>query len=194
MVFLSGVQQKLSGRIISPCEKPLQQAEAVSSHPRAKKLHLDDSVSGGSIVIVSERSSTKRSSLINVGLNLLLSSLLFPSDLSPTCCPFISRRLREAPSVASPSGVGKEGVSASGPRKAGHRKAPGAGGLKAPGAASLPCLTTESLLLAAFSPFLYLSFASSWTSVSVVITHLSNPAAHAQLLKKNSPTVAYFSI
>uniref|UniRef100_A0A3Q0SD48 Chromosome 2 open reading frame 42 n=1 Tax=Amphilophus citrinellus TaxID=61819 RepID=A0A3Q0SD48_AMPCI len=40
-----------------------------------------------------------------------------------------------APSVASPSRVGKEGVLASGQRKAGHRKAPGAGGLKAPGSA-----------------------------------------------------------
>ncbi|KAF7648119.1 hypothetical protein LDENG_00161880, partial [Lucifuga dentata] len=37
-----------------------------------------------------------------------------------------------APSVACPSGVGKEGVSASSLRKAGQRKAPGAGGLKAP--------------------------------------------------------------
>ncbi|XP_026028953.1 uncharacterized protein C2orf42 homolog isoform X2 [Astatotilapia calliptera] len=79
----SGLQQKVLGRTISPCEKPLQQAEPVGSHPRAKKLHLDESVS--------------------------------------------------ALSVASLSGVGKEGVSASCPRKAGHRKAPGAGGPKAPG-------------------------------------------------------------
>ncbi|XP_025764582.1 uncharacterized protein C2orf42 homolog isoform X5 [Oreochromis niloticus] len=42
----SGLQQKVSGRTISPCEKPLQQAEPVGSHPRAKKLHLDESVSG----------------------------------------------------------------------------------------------------------------------------------------------------
>ncbi|XP_005929881.1 uncharacterized protein C2orf42 homolog isoform X1 [Simochromis diagramma] len=79
----SGLQQKVLGRTISPCEKPLQQAEPVGSHPRAKKLHLDESVS--------------------------------------------------ALSVASLSGVGKEGVSASCPRKAGHRRAPGAGGPKAPG-------------------------------------------------------------
>ncbi|XP_006796953.2 uncharacterized protein C2orf42 homolog isoform X2 [Neolamprologus brichardi] len=79
----SGLQQKVLGRTISPCEKPLQQAEPVGSHPRAKKLHLDESVS--------------------------------------------------ALSVASVSGVGKEGVSASCPRKAGHRRAPGAGGPKAPG-------------------------------------------------------------
>nr|XP_004549988.2 uncharacterized protein C2orf42 homolog isoform X2 [Maylandia zebra] len=79
----SGLQQKVLGRTISPCEKPLQQAEPVGSHPRAKKLHLDESVS--------------------------------------------------ALSVASLSGVGKEGVLASCPRKAGHRKAPGAGGPKAPG-------------------------------------------------------------
>ncbi|XP_070706793.1 uncharacterized protein C2orf42 homolog isoform X2 [Pempheris klunzingeri] len=42
-------------------------------------------------------------------------------------------RLDESLSAASPSGVGKEGVSASGLRRAGQRKAPGAGGLKAPG-------------------------------------------------------------
>lgn len=42
----SGVQQKVAGRVISPCEKPLQQAEPIGSHPRAKKLHLDESVSG----------------------------------------------------------------------------------------------------------------------------------------------------
>uniref|UniRef100_A0A3P9BDB8 Chromosome 2 open reading frame 42 n=1 Tax=Maylandia zebra TaxID=106582 RepID=A0A3P9BDB8_9CICH len=42
----SGLQQKVLGRTISPCEKPLQQAEPVGSHPRAKKLHLDESVSG----------------------------------------------------------------------------------------------------------------------------------------------------
>uniref|UniRef100_UPI0037E79DF1 uncharacterized protein C2orf42 homolog n=1 Tax=Semicossyphus pulcher TaxID=241346 RepID=UPI0037E79DF1 len=42
-------------------------------------------------------------------------------------------RLDESLSVASLSGVGKEGVPASGLRKAGQRKAPGAGGLKAPG-------------------------------------------------------------
>eukprot|EP00064_Thunnus_orientalis_P016006 superscaffoldBa00003084_g16069 len=78
-----GVQQNATLRIISPSEKPLQQAEPVNSHHKAKKLRLDESLS--------------------------------------------------APSVASPAGVGKEGTSASGVRKAGQRKAPGAGGLKAPG-------------------------------------------------------------
>lgn len=43
-----------------------------------------------------------------------------------------------APSAASPCGVGKEGVSASGLRKAGQRKAPGGGGLKALGAEHPP--------------------------------------------------------
>uniref|UniRef100_A0A3B4ZRD6 Putative treble-clef zinc-finger domain-containing protein n=1 Tax=Stegastes partitus TaxID=144197 RepID=A0A3B4ZRD6_9TELE len=47
-------------------------------------------------------------------------------------------RTTASPSVASPSGLVKEGVSASVLRKAAQRKAPGAGGLKAPGAASLP--------------------------------------------------------
>ncbi|KAA8584330.1 hypothetical protein FQN60_008115 [Etheostoma spectabile] len=42
-------------------------------------------------------------------------------------------RLDESLSVASVSGVGKEGLSASGLTKAGQRKAPCAGGLKAPG-------------------------------------------------------------
>ncbi|XP_056260341.1 uncharacterized protein C2orf42 homolog isoform X1 [Seriola aureovittata] len=42
-------------------------------------------------------------------------------------------RLDESLSVASASGVGKEGVSASGLRRAGQRRTPGAGGPKAPG-------------------------------------------------------------
>lgn len=76
----------------------------------------------------------------HVCLNLPLSSLLClfvylsqPVVLSISC-------LRVAPSVASISGAGKEGVSASGLTKAGQRKAPCAGGLKAPGAACLPSL------------------------------------------------------
>ncbi|CAI5667480.1 unnamed protein product [Oreochromis niloticus] len=54
----SGLQQKVSGRTISPCEKPLQQAEPVGSHPRAKKLHLDESASGGSTQAVDEHTVT----------------------------------------------------------------------------------------------------------------------------------------
>ncbi|XP_071322330.1 uncharacterized protein C2orf42 homolog isoform X2 [Trachinotus anak] len=79
----SDVQQSASSRVTGPDEKPLQRAEPVNSHHKAKRLRLDESLS--------------------------------------------------APSVASASGVGKEGVSASGLRKAGQRKTPGAGGLKAPG-------------------------------------------------------------
>ncbi|XP_004549987.3 uncharacterized protein C2orf42 homolog isoform X1 [Maylandia zebra] len=124
----SGLQQKVLGRTISPCEKPLQQAEPVGSHPRAKKLHLDESVSGGLIVILSEKLSTNhcahrccsKSAVVLTSLPVLSFSVI-------SCC------LCEALSVASLSGVGKEGVSASCPRKAGHRKAPGAGGPKAPG-------------------------------------------------------------
>lgn len=79
----------------------------------------------------------------HVCLNLPLSFLLFLSYLSRPVVLFISC-LCVAPSVASASGVGKEGVSASGLRKAGQRKTPGAGGLKAPGAASITaCPTTE---------------------------------------------------
>ncbi|KAI3362108.1 hypothetical protein L3Q82_012437, partial [Scortum barcoo] len=80
----SGVQQNTTSRVISPSEKSLQQADPVNSHPKTKKLRLDEPLS-----------------------------------------------------VASPSGVGKEGVSASGLRKAGQRKAPGAGGPKAPGSAQV---------------------------------------------------------
>ncbi|KAG8010531.1 protein C2orf42 [Nibea albiflora] len=77
----NGVQQNAStNRVISPGEKPLQQAESVNSHHKTKKPRLDESLS-----------------------------------------------------VASPSGAGIEGVSASGLRRAAQRKAPGAGGLKAPG-------------------------------------------------------------
>ncbi|TKS84916.1 hypothetical protein D9C73_018316 [Collichthys lucidus] len=78
----NGVQQNAAAanRVISPSEKPLQQAESVNSHHKTKKPRLDESLS-----------------------------------------------------VASPSGAGIEGVSASGLRRAGQRKAPGVGGLKAPG-------------------------------------------------------------
>lgn len=47
MFWLSGVQQNATCRIISPGEKPLQQAEPVNSHHKAKKLRLDDCLSGG---------------------------------------------------------------------------------------------------------------------------------------------------
>ncbi|TDH02305.1 hypothetical protein EPR50_G00171550 [Perca flavescens] len=81
----SGVQHNATSRLMSPSEKPLQQAGPISSHHKTKKVRLDDTLS--------------------------------------------------APSVASVSGVGKEGVSACGLTKAGQRKAPCAGGLKAPGSA-----------------------------------------------------------
>uniref|UniRef100_A0A4W6CWF1 Chromosome 2 open reading frame 42 n=1 Tax=Lates calcarifer TaxID=8187 RepID=A0A4W6CWF1_LATCA len=75
---------------------------------------------------------TSSGTVTHVCLNLPLSFLLFLSYLSRPVVLFISC-LCVAPSVASASGVGKEGVSASGLRKAGQRKTPGAGGLKAPG-------------------------------------------------------------
>ncbi|XP_070781103.1 uncharacterized protein C2orf42 homolog [Enoplosus armatus] len=45
----SGAQQNASGRVISPSEKPLQQAEPVNSHHRTKKLRLDESLSAPSV-------------------------------------------------------------------------------------------------------------------------------------------------
>lgn len=156
VLFLSGVQQNATSRVISPSEKLLQQVEPFNSHHKTKKLRLDESLSGAFIVILPDRFITsiyvslmQVDSPKHVCLNLPMSSLLFLSLSFPICRSFISC-LCAAPSVASRSGVGKEGASASGPRKAGQRKAPGAGGLKAPGAACLPaCLSP----LPAFSRF-----------------------------------------
>ncbi|XP_070844495.1 uncharacterized protein C2orf42 homolog isoform X2 [Chaetodon trifascialis] len=42
----SGVQQSAASRVVSPSEKPLQQAESLISHPKTKKLRQDESLSG----------------------------------------------------------------------------------------------------------------------------------------------------
>ncbi|XP_078126823.1 uncharacterized protein C2orf42 homolog [Sander vitreus] len=47
----SGVQQNATSRLISPSEKPLQQAGPVSSHHKTKKLRLDESLSGSTQVV-----------------------------------------------------------------------------------------------------------------------------------------------
>ena len=52
---LSGVQQSAATRITGSSEKPLQQAERANSHHRAKKLRLDESLSGGFLIKFSER-------------------------------------------------------------------------------------------------------------------------------------------
>lgn len=102
---------------------------------------------------------------LNVPLSSLLSVYLYLGSLPPWLCV--------APSVASVSGVGKEGVSASGLRRAGQRNAAGAGRLKAPGAACRPpppsCLF---IFLSVKEPYFV-----SQTSVSIFISPLSNPAA-----------------
>ncbi|XP_076613811.1 uncharacterized protein C2orf42 homolog isoform X2 [Chaetodon auriga] len=51
------VQQSAASRVISPSEKPLQQAESLNSHPKTKKLRLDESLSG-STQVVDERTVT----------------------------------------------------------------------------------------------------------------------------------------
>ncbi|GAA6219219.1 uncharacterized protein C2orf42 homolog [Lates japonicus] len=53
----SGVQQSATSRITGPSEKPLQQAEPVSTNHKAKKLRLDESLSGSSQA-VDERTVT----------------------------------------------------------------------------------------------------------------------------------------
>ncbi|KAM9337976.1 uncharacterized protein C2orf42 homolog [Symphorus nematophorus] len=53
----SGMQQNSASRVISPSEKPLQQAEPVNSHHKAKKLRLDEPLSG-STQVVDERTVT----------------------------------------------------------------------------------------------------------------------------------------
>ncbi|KAM7368694.1 hypothetical protein PAMP_013006 [Pampus punctatissimus] len=47
----SGVQQNATCRVISPSERPQQQAEPVNSHHKAKKLRLDESLSGSTQVV-----------------------------------------------------------------------------------------------------------------------------------------------
>ncbi|KAM6975771.1 uncharacterized protein C2orf42 homolog isoform 2-T2 [Tautogolabrus adspersus] len=47
----NGVQQSAPSRVISPSEKPLLQAETVNSHHKAKKLRLDESLSGSTQVV-----------------------------------------------------------------------------------------------------------------------------------------------
>nr|XP_046231243.1 uncharacterized protein C2orf42 homolog isoform X2 [Scatophagus argus] len=47
----SGVQQNTTSKAISPSEKPLQQAESFNSHPKTKKLRLDESLSGSAQVV-----------------------------------------------------------------------------------------------------------------------------------------------
>ncbi len=137
--FLPGVQQNSTSRVISPGEKPLQQVEPVNSHHKTKKLRLDESLCGGFILILPDKSITSfNGSLMQDDSSKHVFSI-FHCLFFPFFC--LSRPVVlyfSAPSVASPSGVGSEGVSSSGLRKAGQRKAPGSCGLKAPGAASLP--------------------------------------------------------
>lgn len=51
--FPAGVQQNDTSRVIGPGEKPLQQAEPFNSHHKTKKLRLDESLSGGLIMLYS---------------------------------------------------------------------------------------------------------------------------------------------
>lgn len=137
MYFLSGVQQNDTSRVISPTEKPLPQAEPFNSHHKTKKLRPDESLSGGLIILLQNRFIPSISYVfIQAGSPkacLSDSSVSFSLYRSqPGILSF------PAPSAASPSGMWNEGVSASGPRKAAQRKAPGTGGLKASGAAFLP--------------------------------------------------------
>ncbi|XP_054467994.1 uncharacterized protein C2orf42 homolog isoform X1 [Anoplopoma fimbria] len=53
----SGVQHNSTSRVVSPSEKPPQQADPVNSHPKTKKLRLDESLSG-STQVVDERTVT----------------------------------------------------------------------------------------------------------------------------------------
>ncbi|XP_029299883.1 uncharacterized protein C2orf42 homolog isoform X2 [Cottoperca gobio] len=63
----SGVQQNATSRVISPSEKPLQQAEPVNSLHKTKKLRLDESLSG-STQVVDERT-------VMMGFQLWLASV-----------------------------------------------------------------------------------------------------------------------
>lgn len=66
--FLSGVQENSAGRVISPEEKPLLQAEPVNSHHKTKKLRLDESLCGGFILTPPDSFfNYKHLSLVNAG-------------------------------------------------------------------------------------------------------------------------------
>ncbi|XP_028274358.1 uncharacterized protein C2orf42 homolog isoform X2 [Parambassis ranga] len=55
----SGVQQNAPGRTISPSEKPVLKVELISSHHRAKKLRLDESVSAPSVATSPSEAGTE---------------------------------------------------------------------------------------------------------------------------------------
>ncbi|XP_034457267.1 uncharacterized protein C2orf42 homolog isoform X2 [Hippoglossus hippoglossus] len=105
----SAVQQSSPSGSAGRSEKPLQhQAEAANSHHKAKKVRLEESLSGDFILMPPERLITEHQPLRNAG---------------GVCS-------------ASPpaSGVGREGASASSLRRAGQRRTPQwAGGLKVSG-------------------------------------------------------------
>ncbi|XP_068190562.1 uncharacterized protein C2orf42 homolog isoform X3 [Antennarius striatus] len=110
----NGVQQNAGSRAISPGSLP--QAEALTAHHKTKKLRLDESLSGVSFLHFLITFIAHRCRMISDNL-LSLSNLCF---------------FNLTPSGVSLSGLGNEGDSASGLRKAGQRKTPGAGGLKGP--------------------------------------------------------------
>lgn len=95
MYFLTGVQQNDTSRVTGPSEKPLQQAEPFNSHHKTKKLRLDESLSGGLIMLLPDRfiasisdSFIQDVSLKHVCLILLLSLLLFLSFIFPNLAFF----------------------------------------------------------------------------------------------------------
>lgn len=106
MYFLSGVQQNDTGRVISPIEKSLQQAEPFNSHHKTKKLRLDESLSGGLVILLQDRFIPSISYLFIQGgspkhvclilpLSSLFLSLSFPTWHSLISCPLSGLSLRD---------------------------------------------------------------------------------------------------
>lgn len=95
MFFLPGVQQNATSRVISPGEKPLQQAEPVNSHHKTKKLRLEESLPGGFIIILPNRfiTSVYHSLMQDDSLCVWIfhcPPFSFYLYLSPTCRSLIS--------------------------------------------------------------------------------------------------------
>lgn len=89
LLFLSGVQQNDTSRVIIPGEKPLQQTEPFSSPHKTKRPRLDEPPTGGLIVLCSGRIfSNSFIQAKHYCLTLLLSFLHFPSLLPHTFSKF----------------------------------------------------------------------------------------------------------
>lgn len=125
-------------------EKPLLlQAEPLSPHHKTKRPHPDEPPSGGEVL---QCFFSPPLNDAQAGLTLPLSFLPLLSSVTPNLFSAFPA-LPALPAAPSSSCTASEGASASGPRRAGPRRVPGAAGLKAPGAS---CSSPSELPAALF--------------------------------------------